>query len=449
MKLVFARILLWYFRICAKLQLWKVSPTIIGVTGSAGKTSTMHAIAAVLSPTHTLKMSHKANSESGLPLDILGLSLKHYTPLEWLKLVFLAPLQLLFFWPKYQLYIAEMGIDGPLPPKNMSYLLSIFQPKIGVLLNAQPVHSQGFDEFVPKDLSQAQRKQAIKQAIAQEKGKLITHLPSDGLAVLTADEPAVAALAVQTQATTQLFGAQKQARIQIVSTKQTLAGTQFTLADTQMATKTTLSFEHQALPTNFGYSLAAACAVGTFFAVPLATAGGNIVQNYLVPPGRSSLIPGIHETTILDSTYNASTQTMLDMLDLLDTIAPKRKIAVLGDMREIGMLTQTEHELVAQKASAVCNLVVLVGPLMQQHALPVLKHTKVTTVWFASAKEAGEYLQNNLQKQDVVLVKASQNTLLLESTVELLMRYPADAKKLLCRRDSFWNNERKKLGYSP
>jgi UDP-N-acetylmuramoyl-tripeptide--D-alanyl-D-alanine ligase len=445
MKASLSLLLLWYFKLCAQVQLWKIKPTIIGITGSAGKTSTLHAISAVLSPTHTIHASHKANSESGLPLDILGLQVKKYRAIDWLKLALLVPLQLLSNWKKYQIYIAEMGIDGPLPPKNMSYLLSIFRPKIGVLLTAQPVHSEGFDKFLPKNLSPTEHKAALSTAIATEKGKLITHLPPTGLAVLNYDEQPIRDLAKQTRAKILFFGTTAQADIQLLETKNSLTSTQYTLRNTNNSATTTISFTGYALPKKFGYTIAAACAVADFFGISLAEAGKNIAQNFINPPARSSLIPGINNSIILDSSYNAASQTMLDSLDLLNTIAPGRKMALLGDMREIGTLSQQEHELVARKVLEVCEHVVLVGPLMKQFVLPILETSKIPHYWFPSAQQAGEFLATELKSNDLLLVKASQNTLLLEIAVEMLMRNPQDAEKLLCRRGTFWSAQRDTL----
>lgn len=444
MKTALSLWLLWYFRFWAKLQLRKKSPCIIGVTGSAGKTTTLHAIEAALSPHYSLKVSHKANSESGLPLDILGLHTTTYGLLDWLVLALQAPVQLLLYWPKHEIYLAEMGIDGPLPPKNMEYLLSFLRPKVGVLLNVSPTHTEPFETFLKlKQRSPSEKRSLLKEAVAKEKGKLITQLPPSGLAVLGYDDPVVRSLAKTTKAKTVFFGTSAQATIQIKSITCTPKGTKISLQE--KSSHHTLLLDGIALPQSVGTSFAAAVGVAKFFTIPTEQALQNISRNFTLPPGRSSLIPGLHNSTILDSSYNANAKTMLDSLELLKTIAPKRKIAILADMREIGSLAEQEHKVVAQKAAEVCDQVVLVGPLMKQYALPLLEAKQKVVSWHASAKEAGEFLAPTLQPKDMVLVKGSQNTLLTEIAVEILMKNKKDATKLLCRRGSFWDSQRAKL----
>ena len=92
MKTILARTLLGYFKFLAKIQLKKNDFLIIGVTGSVGKTSTKKAINAILQDYYKIKPSYKVNSESGIPLNILGLKNKNYTMIEWLSLAILAPI---------------------------------------------------------------------------------------------------------------------------------------------------------------------------------------------------------------------------------------------------------------------------------------------------------------------------------------------------------------------
>ncbi len=466
---VFSTVLLQYFRLLAKIQLGKIRPTIIGITGSAGKTSTLHAVHAVLKPHFSTKASYKANSESGLPLNILGLYAEHFTKKEWLKLALLAPIKLLTNWQSYKIYIAEMGIDGPFAPKNMAYLLTIFKPHVGIFLNARPMHSQGFDAVIsPK--SEAERKQLVTQAIAQEKGKLISALPKNGLAVLNADDPNVVAFAKKTVAAVALFGGKRETQhhhdtavlsdIQVELTSASTHGSTFTCFFQSQSTdvqKTaseylaehTCSFERFALPAHIGHSFAAALTVARYFGIPAAKACKNLEQYFELPPGRASLIPAINSSMILDSSYNSSAQAAIDMLVLLETIAPKRKLALLGDIRELGAVAQEEHELVAEKAAAVCDTIILVGPQMKKYALPVLQKANKTVSWHENAYTAADYLRTVIKKDDTVLVKGSQNTLLLEIAVEKLMTDPTQSEKLLCRRGTFWDKQRAALRHSP
>lgn len=114
-------------------------------------------------------------------------------------------------------------------------------------------------------------------------------------------------------------------------------------------------------------------------------------------------------------------------------------------MRELGKVAQLEHEKVAKKAIAVCDAIFLTGPQMKEFALPIIKKSTVPVLWFKNGYEAADYLQDQLKKDDVLLVKASQNTLLLEITVEKLMARPEEANTLLARRGAFWDKKRAEL----
>ena len=146
MKKILSTLILNYFRFLARLQL-KKNPraTIIGITGSAGKTSTRLAIVHILKTRGIVKHTTHANSESGIPLNILGLHPTSYTYFDWFRLIILAPFKLLSNWEHFAYYVVEMGIDSPDSPKNMAYLLSILRPHVGVVLNASLTHADSFD----------------------------------------------------------------------------------------------------------------------------------------------------------------------------------------------------------------------------------------------------------------------------------------------------------------
>lgn len=442
MKWIFSFLLLHYFRLLAKVQLLKIKPRIIGITGSAGKSSTMEAVAAVLQDKYKIKVGRKANSESGIPLNILGLTPHNFSLLDWLRLALLAPLQLLTNWKKYEFYIVEMGIDSPHPPKNMGYLLTVLQPEIGIFTSVDAVHSETFDPLIPPETED--RRAALVELIAVEKGKLTRSLPEGGLAVLNADKRVLLEHAVPTSAKIMTFGKSKVADIQIESVNWAKDG------GTRIIFKTaeeeiTLHFPDYLLPEHFAHTFGAALCVAQHLGISPYKAAKLLEKNFKLPAGRATIIPALNGATILDSSYNASAQPMIDFLELLTELPSRRKLALLGDMRELGSIAQEDHERVAKKAAKVMDSVVLVGPLMKEYALPVLQAAKVHTQWFPNAAQASLYLRNQLQKDDILLVKGSQNTLLLEIAIKQLMAYPENADKLLCRRDKYWDNERKKL----
>jgi len=156
-------------------------------------------------------------------------------------------------------------------------------------------------------------------------------------------------------------------------------------------------------------------------------------------------LTGQDPSLILDSSYNSSLKPLIDSLKLLESIAPKRKLALLGDMRELGEQTKIDHQHITPIIQRCCDLVVLVGPNMKKIVLPVLKKAGFNAHWFSSAYQAGKWLKNELQSNDLLLIKGSQNELLLESAVEMLMANPRQANNLLCRRGEYWDKRREKL----
>ena len=146
---------------------------------------------------------------------------------------------------------------------------------------------------------------------------------------------------------------------------------------------------------------------------------------------------------------------MAGSLKMLQQIGDnKTKIAVLGDMRELGSQAKIEHEKVAEIAVKIADKIILIGPLMKEYSLPIVKRSKLPVEWFATAGEAANYLlegshpSNNhnqdaiLQGNEIILVKGSQNTIFLEIVVEALLKNKSDVVNL-CRRGKFWDKKRR------
>ena len=446
MKTSIKKFILWYLKFLAKIQFRKYAPDTIGITGSAGKTSTMHAVDAVLKDKYVLKAGYKANSEWGIPANILGLKTGNHTniSLDWIIICLKAPWQLLTYWQPHEKYIVEMGVDSPDPPQNMGYLLTILQPRTAIFLNAEPMHSEAFDHLV-KAKDPQKRRQQIREVIAQEKGKLINSLPQSGLAILNADDDQVIKFSMQTKGQYMTYGKSKNNHVTIRSTDQSLAGTKITFSSDQQ--QETLHFKNYLLPEHFSYTFAAALCIAIDEDYTLKEGIDLLEIFFHLPPGRSSLIPGIKGSIIIDSSYNASAQPTIDSLNLLKNLGSKTSYCLLGDMRELGEESQVEHQKVAKAAATICNQVFLTGPLMEQFTLPIInKKQKDKAKWFKNALEAANHIKTVLKPTDIILIKGSQNTIFLEAAVKKLMKDPSKANKLLCRRGKFWDNRRKEVG---
>lgn len=444
MKKSFALFILYYLRFFARLQLnKKLFGQIIGITGSAGKSSTRNAIHAVLSRRFKVKTSFKANSESGIPLDILGLEMQDYSLFDWLRVCLLAPWQLLSNWQSFDYYLVEMGIDSPKPPKNMSYLLSVIQPDNGVFLGANINHGFAFDHLVSEANPERRRAQIIR-AIASEKAKLILSLPKSGCAYLNMDDKNVDQLCQPAQAQIRSFGAQKKHDLQFVELKHQLEKNViqstfvFAFHHGKIQEKFGLQIKNFLLAKHYAYSLAPAILIGLDAGLTLSEIKLNLEQNFHLPAGRASTIPGINHSLIIDSSYNAS--AMADLIELAGQLPNQgRKIALLGDLRELGELTASTHQAIAELAANNFSQVYLVGESMQKFALPILKEkTELKVEHFPNAKTAGRAIAKLLQKNDLVLVKGSQNTIFLEEAIREMMREPNKAAQLLCRQSQWW-----------
>ena len=440
-----ARTLLAYFRLAAILQLKKNSRAkIIGVTGSSGKSTTHSAIYAVMKDDFNVRKSKKANSESGIPLDILDIYPETYTPWEWLKIVLLVPWKLLTNWERFDYYLVEMGIDGPDQPRNMQYLLRFLHPHIGVFTNVTTSHSEPWDHLVPAEDSD--RLDKISKLIATEKGLLLTTLPKDGWAIYNADDKYVNEAVKNTLAQQIRVGVNKDAELQISEVSSSKNGLKMRLDyvnTTDGAALTNIEKKGEIcdintpfLPEEITIDLALAVAVGLSQGMTLRKACGNLSKYWQLEKGRGRILKGIKESTLIDASYNAQPNSVLMNLQLLEKMSTHgRKIAVLGDMRELGKLSKYWHEQIARKTVKIADVIVLVGPMMKEFFYPIAAQThnpNVTLYHFDNTYAAAEFLKNFV-KNDLILIQASQNTLLFEIIVSELLLPSENKDEVLAR----------------
>src|SRR5260221_9525365 len=315
MKKFLASFLLSYLGKCAKIQLFKFRPIIVGIGGASGKTSVAHFIGLILSENRRILETRGKNSETGIPLSILRIKVKNYTYFEWLKTIFLALLRVFFDWHRFDVFVAEMGIDGPVEPKNMAYLLKIVRPKIGLLTNISFEHSEFF-EFLTKD------KEKILELTAYQESLLLKSLPKKGLAILNIDDPKIKAIS------------QIKAGKITISAKEMISD--YFIEKIEVDIKNFIvDFRHKEnkyqikiqtpLPDHYAYSFLMAIAVGERFGTEVAEGIKILEEKFSLPPGRMTVFAGKKDTTIIDSSYNNATLgPIIDTLDLLKRIAKVR-----------------------------------------------------------------------------------------------------------------------------
>lgn len=415
----------------SRYTLRRYRPKVIGITGSAGKTSTKEAVFTVLVSRYRVRRSEKNyNTEIGVPLTILGIPHYGKNVFGWLWAIGRARWRAFLRSPGYpEILILEMGADRP---GDISYLAALARPTVGVItaIGDLPVHVEFFES--PK-------------AVAEEKAKLIAALPPEGRAILNCDDAAIQDIRGRARARILSFGFRKDATVRIqnyhLDTAGHPPGVRFGLAyNGEVATvmlKNTFG-EQQA------YAAAAAACVGLIFRLRLGEVA-RALSRYESPPGRLKLLSGNKGTLILDDTYNASPMAALAALEVLLAFPAKRRIAVLGDMLELGVYTEAAHRTIGERVIAAADIFIAVGERMK-FALDAARHPSAGSVrrlsgdhalWFSTAREAGAALEAMLQPGDAVLVKGSQS-MRMERVVEEVMAEPQRVKELLVRQDSEW-----------
>jgi len=422
MKKRIKKLVVLFLRLSATIQLKKYQAKIIGVTGSVGKTSTVKFCQAILvSRYKVLSLKEGYNSEIGVPLSILGQESGYNSLSGWVNSLKGVILTLLFRWEKYDYIILEMGVDKP---GDMEYLLSFIKPGIGIVLNVYPVHAEAFSSFKKPLL-----------AIGKEKMKLVESIPSEGTALLYS-QPLVEKLSSKVVATKVLIKTTEAKNIKI-----SRRGLEFELFENDKNFK--LSFPHiysDGLVNNllFSFTLGKVCGL---------TLGESYVaiQNICLPPGRLSIIDGIKGTVIIDSSYNASPASMKVALKALSLFPKKSRVAVLGDMRELGEYGESYHKEIGYLVANIADRLVTVGSLSGKYLAPAAikaGFTKDNLFSFDSVGKAISLIEDVIKPKDTILFKGSQNTIFLEKAVEFFMKDKKDAGKLLCRRGKLWDKKR-------
>ena len=433
MKKIFKKIIITIITWQSRLILKKYKPKIIAVTGSVGKTSTKDAIFTVLSKFKIVRKSEKSfNSEIGLPLTILGVPNGWDDPFIWFENI-LKGFRAIIFKVKYPEYlILEVGVGKPGDIKKN--ILPWLKTDVVVVTRFpdKPVHVEFFDSA---------------EKIIEEKSYLVNTLKKNGLLILNHDDDKVYALHQKSNSRTVSFGAHENATYHYSYPTYNYT----TLDELKIPNGINFKLEYDGnvfpvlLPNVLGFhnisqALAAVACAHELGADLLESI--KFVGEYKTPPGRLSLIEGINDSFIIDDTYNSSPVAMDAAIDVLKDIEGKRKIAVLGDMLELGKYTEEEHRAVGDKIKDVADILVTVGPrakFISEEALEKRFNQK-NVYHFDSSKTTAKFLEGMVEKGDIILIKGSQGVR-LERAVEAIMKDKELKNKLLCRQDKEWKNK--------
>ena len=355
----------------------KMDLRVIGITGSVGKSTTKEMVAEVLGTRYrTLRSPGNLNNEIGLPLTILKLG------------------------PGYERAVLEMGFYVP---GEIQFLCDIAQPQIGVVTNVGTVHAE---------------RAGSQEAIARGKGELIQSLPSDGVAILNFDDPWVRKMEEKSKARVFFYGLSPEADLwadQIEGLG--LDGIRFRLHYQGEVL-------HSHVPMIGRHSVHTALRAASV-GLNDGLAWQEIFEG--LSHGHAQLrlvaVRSGNGALILDDTYNASPESMLAALNLLDEM-DGRKIAVLGDMLELGQYEKQGHEIVGMRAAQVAKVLLILGPRghMIADAAQRAGMKSAQILEFEKPELVVDWLNQNLTSNDTVLIKGSHGLRMDRITAALEVR---------------------------
>ena len=342
----------------------KLDLRVIGITGSVGKSTTKEMATEVLSTRYrTLKSPGNLNNEIGLPLTVLRLSSGH------------------------QCAVLEMGFYIP---GEIAFLCDIALPQVGVVTNIGTVHAE---------------RAGSQEAIARGKAELVQALPPapGGVAILNFDDPWVRKMEEKTKARVFFYGLSPEAHLwadKVVGLG--LDGIRFRLhyAGETLHVKIPLIGRHSV------HTALRAAAVGLVEGMNWQEILEGLMQGHAQL--RLAAVRSETGALLLDDTYNASPESMLAALNLLDEL-DGRKVAVLGDMLELGPYERGGHEMVGLRAAQVATVLLTLGERAHIFAEAARRAgmKKSSILEFDEFDHLVEWLKVNLTKDDAVLIKGS------------------------------------------
>lgn len=425
----------------AKRAVRREKPVIIAITGSFGKSSAKEATAIAMgvreSGSQVRASLKNYNNEFGVPFTVLDVQAPGRDIVKWLKVLWRT------VWVGWgfgrigaETLILEMGADHP---GDLAWLVGIAPPDVAVVTAVAEAHSEFFGTI---------------DDVAKEKATLVRALPADGLAVLNNDDPRVTAMRKDVECEAVYFGFSEGSDVQVLHTKPSvILDERGNFAPSGIEVKLQANNQRHELRlkgtigTPQGWSAAAAVTVAMKFEVSIQKVIERLEKDYHGIPGRTRIISGIKYTTIIDDSYNAASpltvvSALNDMLQI-PLHGDQRRIAALGEMRELGSYTEEAHRSVGRAVvESGINILVTCGSLARIIAEEARERgfddRKIYE--FDTSEDAGRFIQEILEPGDLLLVKGSQSSR-TEKIVRELMAEPLQAPLLLVRMSDEWQRQ--------
>ena len=424
-KTILVALLTWEAR--AVLHLYK--PKVIAITGTLGKTSTKDAIFATLEGQRHVRKSEKSfNSEIGVPLTILGFPNGWSNPFIWIANLArgLGLILLPNHYPKW--LILEVGADKPGDIKRITKWLKVDVAVITGIPDT-PVHIEQFESV---------------DEVTREKEYLAKAVTSGGTLILNGDNPRSYAMKDDFRGIAVTYGFSENnhfsaSHAEIVYANGKPTGVGFRVNHAGSSVPVVL---RGAIGRVHAYPALAAMAVGKSIGLDIVTMSRGL-SSHPTPVGRMRIIEGIKNSTIIDDSYNASPDAVLSALDTLEAVTTKgRKVAALGDMRELGEHSKEAHMQVGKRAAEVLDVLITVGEeskVLAEAALNAgMPESNVFQYEYEESQRAGKEYELSMKEGDIVLVKGSQNKIRMERFVKEIMGEPLRAQELLVRQEREW-----------
>ncbi len=427
LKKIIVKILTWE----ARLVIWRYKPKIIAISGTVGKTTTKDIVYTALSKSLKIRRNKKSlNSEFGVPLTILGSESGWQNYFSWLKIIF-SGLVTIFYTKDYpEWLVLEVGIDHP---GDMAKTASWLKPDIAVFTtySDMPVHVEFFDG---------------PEGVMEEQTKLLQYVKTDGLILVNADDKNVLKIKNKSHVKAVTYSIEDEGADFFASNYQINYSKENEFWPKGLSFK--VDYKGKVFPVilngvlgeQYTYPVLIAMAIADTLEISMVEVLSSLAE-FKPAPGRIRIIEGLKNSVILDDTYNASPIAVEKALAVLKNLKTKgQKIAVLGDMLELGKYTTPEHKKIGELVyDFKIDILVAVGLRAETIAEKAIESgmDKNKVHVFRKSYEALHLVEELISENDAVLVKGSQG-IRMEKIVEAIMKNPDQKEELLVRQEKEW-----------